>query len=201
MGQIKVEKNAGGIEGLCVITPVVHGDSRGWFSETFNQRDMESVDLNYLFVQDNQSASSKGILRGLHFQKQHPQTKLIRVIRGAVWDVTVDLRKASLTFGKSYGISLTEENHKQILIPRGFAHGYLVLSDWAEICYKCDDYYHPEDEGGLIWNDPEVGITWPGVEKSGQGNPMTEEYTVDGQPLRINERDQNWPCLQEVFTF
>ena len=152
MGQIIVEKNVGGIEGLCVITPAVHGDNRGYFMETYSQRDMEENGININFVQDNQSMSVKGVLRGLHFQKNFPQTKLVRVIKGSVFDVAVDLRSGSDTYGKWYGIELTEENKKQFLIPRGFAHGFLVLSEIAEFCYKCDDFYHANDEGGLAWN-------------------------------------------------
>lgn len=158
MGQISVEKNVGGIEGLCVITPAVHGDARGYFMETYSQRDMEENGININFVQDNQSMSVKGVLRGLHFQKNFPQTKLVRVIKGSVFDVAVDLRSGSETYGKWYGIELTEDNKKQFLIPRGFAHGFLVLSDTAEFCYKCDDFYHASDEGGLAWNDPEICI-------------------------------------------
>ena len=133
MGQITIEKNVAGIEGLCVITPAVHGDNRGYFLETYSQRDMEENGINICFVQDNQSMSVKGVLRGLHFQKNYPQTKLVRVIKGSVFDVAVDLRKESKTFGKWYGLELTEENKKQFLIPRGFAHGFLVLSDTAEL--------------------------------------------------------------------
>lgn len=158
MGQITVEKNVGGIEGLCVITPAVHGDNRGYFMETYSQRDMEETGINIVFVQDNQSCSTKGVLRGLHFQKQFSQTKLVRVIKGSVFDVAVDLRKDSKTYSKWYGVELTEENKKQFLIPKGFAHGFLVLSDIAEFCYKCDDFWHPNDEGGLAWNDPAIGI-------------------------------------------
>ena len=154
MGQIKVEKNVGGIAGLCVITPAVHGDDRGYFMETYSQRDMAEAGLDITFVQDNQSMSAKGVLRGLHYQINYPQTKLVRVIRGAVFDVAVDLRPGSETYGKWYGIELTAENKKQFLIPQGFAHGFLVLSDEAEFCYKCDDFYHPNDEGGIAWNDP-----------------------------------------------
>ena len=131
MGQIRVEKNAGGIEGLCVIEPAVHGDSRGYFMETYNQRDMEEAGLTMTFVQDNQSCSTKGVLRGLHFQKQYPQGKLVRVIRGSVYDVAVDLREGSETYGKWCGMELSEENKKQFDIPEGFAHGFLVLSDVA----------------------------------------------------------------------
>lgn len=161
MGQIKVEKNVAGIEGLCVIEPAVHGDSRGYFMETYNQNDMHENGLNMVFVQDNQSMSTKGVLRGLHYQKKYPQGKLVRVIKGSVFDVAVDLRKDSKTFGKWFGIELTEDNKKQFYIPEGFAHGFLVLSDVAEFCYKVTDFYHPGDEGGLMWNDPTIGIEWP----------------------------------------
>ena len=147
MGQIQVEKNAGGIEGLCVITPTVHGDDRGYFMETYNLNDMKEAGLDLDFVQDNQSSSGKGVLRGLHYQKNYPQGKLVRVIRGSVFDVAVDLRKGSETYGKWYGLELSEENKKQFYIPKGFAHGYLVLSEWAEFCYKCTDFYHPGDDG------------------------------------------------------
>jgi len=161
MGQIKVDKNVAGIEGLCVIEPSVHGDSRGYFMETYNQNDMHENGLDMVFVQDNQSMSTKGVLRGLHYQKKYPQGKLVRVIKGSVFDVAVDLRKDSKTFGKWFGIELTEENKKQFYIPEGFAHGFLVLSDVAEFCYKVTDFYHPGDEGGLMWNDPTIGIEWP----------------------------------------
>ena len=164
MSQIKVEHNAGGIEGLCVITQTVHGDRRGYFTETYNFRDMQEAGLSMAFVQDNQSLSTKGVLRGLHFQIHYPQTKLVRVIRGSVFDVAVDIRRGSKTFGKWYGITLTEDNHKQFLVPKGFAHGFLVLSDVAEFCYKCDDYWHPNDEGGIIYNDPTINISWPKVD-------------------------------------
>lgn len=160
MGQIKVEKNVGGIEGLCIIEPAVHGDKRGYFMETYNQKDMEAEGLNYTFVQDNQSSSTKGVLRGLHYQFNHPQDKLVRVIKGEVFDVAVDLRKGSKTFGKWFGIRLTEENKKQFLIPKNFAHGFIVLSDEAEFCYKVTDFWYPNDEGGLMWNDPTIGIDW-----------------------------------------
>ena len=192
MGQITVEKNVGGIEGLCVITPAVHGDSRGYFMETYSQRDMEEEGLNYTFVQDNQSCSTKGVLRGLHFQINYPQTKLVRVIKGTVFDVAVDRREGSPTFGKWYGVELSEENKKQFLIPRGFAHGFLVLSDVAEFCYKCDDFYHPNDEGGLPWNDPSIGIVWPKLTGEYQGSASAEGYAVDGVPLVMSEKDQKW---------
>lgn len=161
MGQIKVEKNVAGIEGLCVIEPAVHGDSRGYFMETYNQNDMHENGLDMVFVQDNQSMSTKGVLRGLHYQKKYPQGKLVRVIKGSVFDVAVDLRKDSKTFGKWHGLELTEENKKQFYIPEGFAHGFLVLSDVTEFCYKVTDFYRPDDEGGIMWNDPTIGIEWP----------------------------------------
>lgn len=196
MGQITVEKNVAGIEGLCVITPVVHGDSRGYFMETYSQRDMEEVGIDINFVQDNQSMSTKGVLRGLHFQKNFPQTKLVRVIKGSVFDVAVDLRKDSNTYGKWFGIELSEENKKQFLIPRGFAHGFLVLSEVAEFCYKCDDFYHPNDEGGLAWNDPKIGVEWPGVIGEYKGTASAEGYTVDGVVLNLSDKDQLWEDLK-----
>ena len=200
MGQIKVEKNAGGISGLCVITPAVHGDSRGYFMETYSQRDLEENGIHIRFVQDNQSMSVKGVLRGLHFQKNYPQTKLVRVIKGRVFDVAVDLRKDSKTFGKWYGIELTEENKKQFLIPRGFAHGFLVLSEVAEFCYKCDDFYHANDEGGLAWNDPQIGIQWPEVLGDYPGTACAAGYTLaDGTPLNLSEKDQKWDVLRSTL--
>lgn len=196
MGQITVEKNVAGIEGLCVITPAVHGDSRGYFMETYSQRDMLEAGIDIHFVQDNQSMSVKGVLRGLHFQKNYPQTKLVRVIRGTVFDVVVDLRDGSATYGKWHGEILTEENRKQFLIPKGFAHGFLVLSDTAEFCYKCDDFYHPNDEGGLPWNDPQIGIIWPEIAGDYLGNTNTEEFTLaDGTKLTLSQKDRNWPWL------
>ena len=201
MGQIQVEKNVGGIEGLCVITPAVHGDSRGYFMETYSQRDMAEAGLDISFVQDNQSMSTKGVLRGLHFQKQFPQTKLVRVIRGCVFDVAVDLRSGSATYGKWYGEMLTEENKRQFLIPRGFAHGFLVLSDTAEFCYKCDDFYNPNDEGGLAWNDPAIGIDWSGVTGEYHGTASAEGYALDGDPLILSDKDQKWLGIQDTFHF
>lgn len=167
MGKICVEKDVGGIKGLCLITPKVFGDERGYFMETYNEMEMKEEGIDITFVQDNQSMSSRGVLRGLHFQKKHPQTKLVRVIKGAVYDVAVDLRCGSSTYGRYYGVILTEDNKKQFLIPKGFAHGFLVLSDEAEFCYKCDEFYHPEDEGGIMWNDKDLGIKWPieGIDK------------------------------------
>ena len=182
-------------------THLVHGDSRGYFMETYSQRDMEEAGIDIAFVQDNQSMSTKGVLRGLHFQKHYPQIKLVRVIQGSVFDVAVDLRSGSETYGKWYGVELTEENKKQFLIPRGFAHGFLVLSDTAEFCYKCDDFYHPNDEGGLAWNDPEIGIQWPKLEGTYNGTASTEGYTVDGVPLNLSEKDQEWLGLKDTFRF
>lgn len=199
MGQITVEKNVGGIEGLCVITPAVHGDSRGYFMETYSQRDMEENGLNYTFVQDNQSSSTKGVLRGLHFQINFPQTKLVRVIKGSVFDVAVDLREGSPTYGKHFGVELTEENKKQFLIPQGFAHGFLVLSDMAEFCYKVDDFYHPNDEGGLAWNDPDIGIKWPDVIGEYSGSASPEGYKMsDGTLLNMSAKDIVQPRLSEI---
>ena len=193
MGQIKVEKNVGGIEGLCVITPAVHGDQRGYFMETYNQNDMREAGLDMVFVQDNQSMSVKGVLRGLHFQKQFPQGKLVRVIKGSVFDVAVDLRSGSGTYGKWYGVELTDENQKQFYIPQGFAHGFLVLSETAEFCYKCTDFYHPGDEGGLAWNDPKIGIVWPELTGEYKGSASAEGYALtDGTPLNLSEKDQKW---------
>ncbi|MDD7516070.1 dTDP-4-dehydrorhamnose 3,5-epimerase [Ruminococcus flavefaciens] len=202
MGQITVEKNVGGIEGLCVITPAVHGDNRGYFMETYSQRDMEEAGINIVFVQDNQSCSTKGVLRGLHFQKQFPQTKLVRAIKGRVFDVAVDLRSGSKTYGKWYGVELTEENKKQFLIPKGFAHGFLVLTDTAEFCYKCDDFWHPNDEGGLAWNDPAIGIKWPELIGEYKGNADSEGYTLeDGTPLNLSDKDKKWETLENTFKF
>jgi dTDP-4-dehydrorhamnose 3,5-epimerase len=193
MGQIQVEKNVGGIEGLCIIQPAVHGDNRGYFMETYNQNDMHEAGLDMVFVQDNQSMSVKGVLRGLHFQKQFPQGKLVRVIKGSVFDVAVDLRQGSKTFGKWFGVELTEENKKQFYIPEGFAHGFLVLSDIAEFCYKCTDFYHPGDEGGLAWNDPAIGVVWPELTGEYKGTASAEGYALaDGTPLNMSEKDQKW---------
>lgn len=180
----KFEKQETGIEGLYVIKPTVFEDSRGFFMETYQKKDFAELGITQEFVQDNQSKSTKGVLRGLHFQKEYAQSKLVRVIKGAVYDVAVDLRKDSQTYGKYYGITLTEENKLQFLIPKGFAHGFLVLSDEAEFTYKCDDYYHPGDEGGLIWNDPSIGIQWPLDQIGGEEN------------LIQSEKDKNWPTLK-----
>ena len=200
MGQIKVTKAP--IEGLYIIEPTVHGDNRGYFMETYNQNDMHAAGLDMVFVQDNQSMSTKGVLRGLHFQKQYPQGKLVRVIRGSVFDVAVDLRRGSRTYGKWFGVELTEENKKQFYISEGFAHGFLVLSDVAEFCYKVTDFWHPGDESGLAWNDPEINITWPHVTGTYQGNASAKGYTLDdGTPLNLSDKDQKWLGLKDTFHF
>lgn len=200
MGQIKVTKCS--IEGLYIIEPAVHGDARGYFMETYNQRDMAEAGLNMVFVQDNQSMSVKGVLRGLHFQKEYPQGKLVRVIKGRVFDVAVDLRKGSETYGKWYGVELTEENKKQFYISEGFAHGFLVLSDTAEFCYKVTDFYHPGDEGGLAWNDPEIAIEWPELNGVYNGTASAEGYTLsDGTPINLSDKDQKWLGVKETFSF
>ena len=174
------------IEGLYVIEPTVFKDERGYFVETYNQNDMKEAGLDMVFVQDNQSMSTRGVLRGLHFQKQFPQGKLVRVVRGKVFDVAVDLRSDSKTYGKWFGVELSAENMKQFYIPEGFAHGFLVLSDEAEFYYKCTDFYHPGDEGGLAWNDPEIGVEWP---------------LEEGVDLIISEKDQKWKGLKDTFKF
>lgn len=200
MGQIKVTKCP--IEGLYIIEPTVHGDNRGYFMETYSLRDMQEAGLTMNFVQDNQSMSVKGVLRGLHFQKQYPQGKLVRVIKGSVFDVAVDLRSGSETYGQWYGVELTEENKKQFYISEGFAHGFLVLSETAEFCYKCTDFYHPNDEGGLAWNDPAIGIQWPQLQGNYPGSASGEGYTLaDGTPLSLSEKDQKWQCLADTFYF
>mgnify|MGYP000740713382 CR=1 FL=1 len=200
MGQIKVTPCD--IEGLYVIEPTVHGDERGYFVETYNKKDMEEAGLNMEFVQDNQSCSTKGVLRGLHFQKEYPQGKLVRVVNGSVFDVAVDLRKNSKTYGKWYGVLLTAENKKQFYISEGFAHGFLVLSDVAEFCYKCTDFYHPGDEGGLAWNDPSIGIEWPELTGSYNGTASADGYALaDGTKLNLSEKDQKWLTLNETFSF
>lgn len=194
MGQITVHRCP--IEGLVIIEPAVHGDSRGYFMETYNKKDFEEAGLFMDFVQDNQSMSAKGVLRGLHFQKNYPQGKLVRVIKGRVFDVAVDLRAESETFGEWYGVELTEENKKQFYIPEGFAHGFLVLSDSAEFCYKCTDFYHPGDEGGVAWNDPDIGIEWPQVTGQYKGDASSEGYMLeDGTKLNLSEKDQQWPRI------
>ena len=151
------------IKDLFIIDVKTYGDNRGYFIETYKQSDFESVGLHYTFLQDNQSSSRKGVLRGLHFQRHFPQAKLVRVLKGEVYDVAVDLRSGSSTYGKWVGVLLSEDNKRQFLIPRGFAHGFVVVSDYAEFAYKCDELYHPEDEGGIIYNDPDIAVSWPDV--------------------------------------
>lgn len=180
MGKILVETCE--IEGLKVITPAVFGDTRGYFMETYQYEDFKQAGIDVNFVQDNQSASRQGVLRGLHFQKEYPQDKLVRVIKGEVFDVAVDLREGSATFGKWFGVHLSEENKKQFFVPKGFAHGFLVLSEYAEFCYKCSDFYRPGDEGGLIWNDAEIGIKWP--------------ISIDME-LLLSDKDTKWGTLSE----
>lgn len=200
MGQIKVTRCP--IEGLYIIEPAVHGDNRGYFMETYNQNDMHEAGLDMVFVQDNQSMSVKGVLRGLHYQKEHPQGKLVRTIKGRVFDVAVDIRSGSDTYGKWYGVELTEENKKQFYISEGFAHGFLVLSDTAEFCYKCTDFYHSEDEGGLAWNDPEIDIEWPEVVGEYQGSASAEGYSLsDGTKLSLSDKDQKWVGIKGTFKF
>ena len=200
MAQIKVTRCP--IEGLYIIEPAVHGDKRGYFMETYNQKDMQECGLNMVFVQDNQSMSVKGVLRGLHFQKEFPQGKLVRVIKGSVFDVAVDLRFGSKTYGQWFGVELTEENKKQFYISEGFAHGFLVLSDEAEFCYKVTDFYHPGDEGGLAWNDPVIGIKWPQLIGEYLGNADASGYKLeDGTALNLSDKDQKWETLENTFKF
>ena len=184
MGKIKV--TTCDIKGLCVIEPTVFKDERGYFMETYNQNDFKEAGLDMVFVQDNQSMSVRGVLRGLHYQKQFPQGKLVRVVRGEVFGVAVDLRADSETYGKWFGVTLSAENKKQFYIPEGFAHGFLVLSDEAEFVYKCTDFYHPGDEGGMAWNDPDIGIDWP---------------LQEGVELIISEKDQKWGGFKDTFKF
>ena len=198
MSQIKV--TAAPIEGLYVIEPTVHGDSRGYFVETYNYNDMKESGLDMVFVQDNQSMSSKGVLRGLHYQKEYPQGKLVRVIKGEVFDVAVDMREGSKTYGKWFGVTLTAENFKQFYISPGFAHGFLVLSDVAEFCYKVTDFYHPGDEGGLAWNDPDIGVQWPDVIGSFSGTADPSSYSMaDGTKLNLSEKDKLQPLFRELI--
>jgi dTDP-4-dehydrorhamnose 3,5-epimerase len=172
-----------GIKDLYVVEPTVFDDHRGFFMETYHAQEFKEAGLDMVFAQDNQSRSSRGVLRGLHFQYNYPQGKLVRVIKGEVFDVAVDLRKDSETFGKWYGLYLSEENKKQFYVPEGFAHGFLVTSDVAEFVYKCTDYYHPKDEGGIIWNDPNVGIEWP-LDKVAS--------------ILLSAKDEKWKTLKET---
>lgn len=181
MGKITVETCD--IEGLKVITPAVYGDERGYFMETYNYKDFKEVGLDVEFVQDNQSSSKRGVLRGLHFQINFPQDKLVRVVSGEVFDVAIDLREGSSTYGQWFGVNLSAENKKQFFIPKNFAHGFLVLSETAEFAYKCTDFYHPNDEGGLAYNDAAIGIEWP---------------IPEGMELIISEKDQKWGNLTDL---
>ena len=185
MGKITVTDCAD-IDGLKVIEPTVFGDERGYFVETYNYNDFKEAGIDTVFVQDNQSASKKGVLRGLHFQINFPQDKLVRVINGEVFDVAVDLRQGSKTYGKWYGVKLSAENKKQFFIPKDFAHGFIVLSDYAEFAYKCSDFYHPNDEGGIIWNDSGIGIDWPMPEG------MTEADLI------LSDKDKKWSSIKTL---
>lgn len=173
------------IEGVYIIEPKVFGDERGYFMESYSKKGFEEIGINVDFVQDNQSSSSKGVLRGLHFQTENTQAKLVRVLSGKVFDVAVDLREGSKTYGKWEGVILSEENKKMFYVPEGFAHGFLVLSETAEFAYKCTDFYNPKAEGGLLYNDPDVGIKWPFEE-------------LGDTKLNINDRDKNFPKLKEL---
>lgn len=181
MGKFQVETCE--IEGLKIITPTVFGDERGYFMETYQYEDFKAAGIDVTFVQDNQSASKKGVLRGLHFQINYPQDKLVRVISGEVYDVAVDLRDGSPTYGQWHGELLSAENKKQFFIPKNFAHGFLVLSEYAEFCYKCTDYYHANDEGGLLWSDPEIGVKWP---------------IPEGMELTISDKDKKWGSIKDL---
>ena len=200
MSQIKVTKCP--IEGLYIIEPTIHGDERGYFFEVYNSRDLKEAGIDRDFVQINQNYSVKGVLRGLHFQKEYPQCKLSRVLEGSVFDVAVDLRADSPTYGKWHGEVLSAENKKQFLIPEGFAHGMLVLTEFAVFCYQCTDFYHPGDEGGIAWNDPDVGIEWPDVVGEYLGSPKSYSYSLtDGTKLLLSEKDQQWVGLKETSKF
>lgn len=177
------EKDVNGIKGLAVMVPKVFGDERGYFVEAYNQKDFDEAYGEHIeFVQDNQSSSTKGVLRGLHFQINHPQDKLVRVLSGEVYDVAIDLREGSPTYGKHFGVVLSAENKKQFFIPKNFAHGFVVLSDTAEFAYKVTDFYHPNDEGGLIWNDPDIAVEWPLAEYG-----MTEADIVLSDKDKVNQ--------------
>lgn len=171
------------IEGVKIIDVKSYGDARGSFMETYKQPDFQAGGIDVEFVQDNQSSSVKGVLRGLHYQINHPQAKLVRVIAGEVFDVAVDIRPGSPTFGQWEGVRLSAENHRQLFIPRGFAHGFLVLSDHAEFCYKCDDVYHPNDEGGIMWNDSAIGIEWP---------PLQGDESFDEAKVILSDKDKEY---------
>ena len=170
---------------VLILEPKVWKDDRGFFLESFNERDFfSSTDLNAVFIQDNHSRSTKGVLRGLHYQIQQPQGKLVRVARGEVFDVVVNLQRKHSDFGKWYGTILSDDNHRQLWIPPGFAHGFVVLSDWADFVYKTTDYYAPEHERTVLWNDPAIGIDWP----------------IDFEPI-LSAKDLNAPCLIDAELF
>lgn len=175
-----------GIKDLVIIEPTVFGDNRGFFMETYSKKDFQEIGLNMDFVQDNHSKSKKGVLRGLHFQTKHTQGKLVRAIKGSVWDVAVDLRKDSETFGKWYGLLLSEENKRMIYVPEGFAHGFVTLEDETEFQYKCTDYYAPEYDSGIIWNDKDIAIEWP-----------FEEYGIKVEDLSLSEKDKKQQSFEE----
>ena len=185
------------VEGVVIVETIAFGDNRGNFMETYHEQKFAEGGITTKFIQDNQSKSTRGVLRGLHFQKNFPQAKLVRVIFGEVYDVAVDLRKGSPTFGKYVGALLSAANRRQFFIPKGFAHGFLVLSEEAEFVYKCDEFYHPEDEGGLMRNDPAVGIEWPELVKNENGTYQM----IDGTPLNLSAKDLVQPSLEEAFTF
>ena len=175
------------IKGVKIIDVKAYNDERGYFMETYKRLDFVAGGIDCEFVQDNQSSSTKGVLRGLHFQIEHPQAKLVRVVSGSVFDVAVDLREGSPTYGKWEGVVLSAENKRQFFIPRGFAHGFLVLSESAELCYKCDDIYHPNDEGGLIWNDPTIDVQWP---------PLEGDDLFDENKIILSEKDRLHTALK-----
>lgn len=177
------------IEGVKVVDVKLYGDARGGFMETYREENFVAGGIEASFVQDNQSSSVQGVLRGLHFQIEHPQAKLVRVISGTVFDVAVDLREGSPTWGQWEGVVLSAENRRQFFVPRGFAHGFLVLSDIAEFCYKCDDIYHPGDEGGIMWNDPELGVEWPA---------FLGEKTLDPAKVILSDKDKIHPALSSL---
>lgn len=173
-----------GIADMYLIEPTLFGDARGYFMETYNYQEFAAAGLDMTFVQDNQSKSKRGVLRGLHFQTRNSQGKLVRVIRGEVFDVGVDLREGSATFGKWYGTTLSAENHRQLYIPEGFAHGFLVTSEEAEFVYKCTRFYDPSGEGGLLWNDPDIGIDWP---------------VTDDMDILLSDKDKVQPTFREYL--
>ena len=189
------------IEGLYIIEPIVYGDCNGYLMETYSQKALLEIGVDVLFVQDNQSMSKKGVLRGLHLQKNHPQGKLVRVIKGRVFDVAVDVRKGSVTFGKWFGLELSEQNKRQFYIPNGFAHGFLVLSDVAEFCYKVTDFFYTNDEIGIAWNDPDIGVQWPCLVGEYDGNACAEGYRLeDGTGIILSDKDRNCLRLKDTFS-